>query len=155
MKLSPMEWSCPLEGDKRPPTLNATNKSFIVIRWSAPASLECGGLLLVYRQCLFIRLSFTCKMSSLHFNGESSPFSLVLATWVICSQNRRLQHDLTSGKHPRKPTHNVRKNRKDAKECRSWHEHSLEGGRTGLPTLLHWNSAHLCQAIVIDPQLLA
>jgi Winged helix DNA-binding domain len=24
----------------------------------------------------------------------------VLATWVICSQNRRFQHELTSGKHP-------------------------------------------------------
>jgi hypothetical protein len=43
----------------------------------------------------------------------------VLATWVICSQNRRFQHELTSDKHPRKPTHKVRKNRKDAKEFRS------------------------------------
>ena|SRR5258706_9379198 len=44
---------------------------------------------------------------------------LVPATWVICSQNRRLQNDLTSDKHPRKPTHNVSKNRKDAREFRS------------------------------------
>jgi hypothetical protein len=43
----------------------------------------------------------------------------VLATWVICSQNRRLQNDLTRDKHPRKPTHNVRKNRKDARKFRS------------------------------------
>jgi hypothetical protein len=48
--------------------------------------------------------------------GHRSP---VLATWVICSQNRRLQNDLTSDKHPRKPTYNVRKNRKDARKFRS------------------------------------
>jgi hypothetical protein len=41
------------------------------------------------------------------------------SAWVICSQNRRLQNDLTRDKHPRKPTHNVRKNRKDARKFRS------------------------------------
>jgi len=89
--------------------------SLSILRLLRKRGLSGGHVL----SALATRAGIMVRLSTARLASGSITSTPVLATWVICSQNRRFQNDLTSDKHPRKPTHKVRKIRKDAREFRS------------------------------------